>query len=156
MMIGAASVGKTAYWLYPNFEYACASGMSFMTTTDTKGDLMRNYGNNLLHLVNKYVYLYVSTGELQYKVKTEKYFKIISKTIILSGMEFCDSLLVSGTKSKLGRSVLAVRAKDRHGFINVQIDGKACYRRLGEERIHQDRATIPQKRGKKLVALHDT
>ena len=43
MMIGAAGVGKTAYWLYPNIEYACATGMSFMTT-DTKGDIMRNYG----------------------------------------------------------------------------------------------------------------
>ena len=42
MMIGAAGVGKTAYWLYPNIEYACATGMSFMTT-DTKGDIMRNY-----------------------------------------------------------------------------------------------------------------
>ena len=110
MMIGAAGIGKTAYWLYPNLEYACASGMSFMTT-DTKGDLMRNYGNiaqnsygykisvidlrnpmhshgnNLLHLVNKYMDLYTSTGELQYKAKAEKYAKIISKTIILSGME---------------------------------------------------------------------
>ena len=28
MMIGAAGVGKTAFWLYPNIEYACASGMS--------------------------------------------------------------------------------------------------------------------------------
>ena len=42
MMIGAAGVGKTAYWLYPCIEYACASGMSFLTT-DTKGDVMRNY-----------------------------------------------------------------------------------------------------------------
>ena len=25
MMIGAAGVGKTAFWLYPNIEYACAS-----------------------------------------------------------------------------------------------------------------------------------
>ena len=110
MMIGAAGVGKTAYWLYPNIEYACATGMSFMTT-DTKGDIMRNYGliaekyygykisvidlrnpmrshgNNLLHLVNKYMDLFASTGELQYKAKAEKYAKIISKTIILSGME---------------------------------------------------------------------
>ena len=44
MMIGAAGVGKTAYWLYPNIEYACASGMSFLST-DTKGDIMRNYGS---------------------------------------------------------------------------------------------------------------
>lgn len=80
-------------------------------TTDTKGDIMRNYGliaekyygykisvidlrnpmrshgNNLLHLVNKYMDLFASTEELQYKAKAEKYAKIISKTIILSGME---------------------------------------------------------------------
>ena len=110
MMIGAAGVGKTAFWLYPNIEYACATGMSFMTT-DTKGDIMRNYGsiaekyygyrisvidlrnpmrshgNNLLHLVNKYMDLYAETNEVQYKAKAEKYAKIISKTIILSGME---------------------------------------------------------------------
>ena len=44
MMIGAAGVGKTACFLYPNLEYACASGMSFLST-DTKGDLARNYGD---------------------------------------------------------------------------------------------------------------
>ena len=110
MMIGAAGVGKTAYWLYPNIEYACASGMSFLST-DTKGDIMRNYGsiaskyygynisvidlrnpmrshgNNILHLVNKYMDLYSGTNEVQYKAKAEKYAKIIAKTIILSGME---------------------------------------------------------------------
>ena len=48
---------------------------------------MRSHGNNLLHLVNKYMDLFASTGELQYKAKAEKYAKIISKTIILSGME---------------------------------------------------------------------
>ena len=41
-MIGATSVGKTAYFLYPNIEFACASGMSFLLT-DTKGDIARNY-----------------------------------------------------------------------------------------------------------------
>ena len=111
MMIGAAGVGKTAYWLYPNIEYACASGMSFMST-DTKGDIMRNYGsiaskyygynisvidlrnpmrshgNNLLHLVNKYMDLYAEHPEtIAYKAKAEKYAKIIAKTIILSGMD---------------------------------------------------------------------
>lgn len=111
MMIGAAGVGKTAFWLYPNIEYACASGMSFMST-DTKGDIMRNYGsiaskyygynisvidlrnpmrshgNNLLHLVNKYMDLYAEHPDtLAYKAKAEKYAKIISKTIILSGMD---------------------------------------------------------------------
>ena len=108
LMIGAAGVGKTAYWLYPCIEYACASGMSFLST-DTKGDIMRNYGNiakdygyhisvidlrnptrsngnNLLHLVNKYMDLYLDDPEqLVYKAKAEKYAKIIAKTIILSG-----------------------------------------------------------------------
>ena len=30
LMIGASGVGKTAYFLYPNLEYACASGMSWL------------------------------------------------------------------------------------------------------------------------------
>lgn len=110
LMIGAAGVGKTAYWLYPCIEYACASGMSFLST-DTKGDIVRNYGtiardsygykvsvidlrnptrshgNNLLHLVNHYMDLYKEQPELIYKSRAEKYAKIIAKTIILSGMD---------------------------------------------------------------------
>ena len=43
LMIGASGIGKTAFFLYPNLEYACASGMSFLAL-DTKGDLARNYG----------------------------------------------------------------------------------------------------------------
>lgn len=111
LMIGAAGVGKTAYWLYPCIEYACATGMSFLST-DTKGDIVRNYGtiaekyydykisvidlrnptrshgNNLLHLVNKYMDLYkANTKQIVYKARAEKYAKIISKTIILSGMD---------------------------------------------------------------------
>ena len=108
LMIGAAGCGKTAYWLYPNLEYACAAGMSFLTT-DTKGDLYRNYGNiakqyygydvaiidlrnptksdgnNLLHLVNKYMDEYKSHPEnIALKAKAEKYAKIIGKTLIFS------------------------------------------------------------------------
>ena len=110
LMIGAAGVGKTAFWLYPCIEYACASGMSFLST-DTKGDVMRNYGNiakdyghkvsvidlrnptrsngnNILYLVNKYTDLYAKhPDQIVYKAKAEKYAKIISKTIILSGMD---------------------------------------------------------------------
>ena len=111
LMIGAAGVGKTAFWLYPCIEYACASGMSFMST-DTKGDVMRNYGtiaknyygynvsvidlrnptrsngNNLLYLVNRYMDLYkANPDQLVYKAKSEKYAKIIAKTIILSGSD---------------------------------------------------------------------
>ena len=109
LMIGAAGVGKTAYFLYPNLEYACASGMSFITT-DTKGDLNRNYGNiakehygyqvsvidlrnptrsdgnNMLHLVNKYMDEYLKNPDkLSLKARAEKYAKIIAKTIVNSG-----------------------------------------------------------------------
>ena len=109
MMIGAAGVGKTAYFLYPNLEFACASGMSFLST-DTKGDVARNYGtiaskyygynvsvldlrnptrsneNNMLHLVNKYMDVYLKDkNDLSAKAKAEKYAKITAKTIISIG-----------------------------------------------------------------------
>lgn len=110
LMIGAAGVGKTAFWLYPCIEYACASGMSFLST-DTKGDVLRNYGtiaegygyhvsvidlrtptrsngNNILHLVNKYMDLASEhPDQLEYQARAEKYAKMIANTIILSGME---------------------------------------------------------------------
>lgn len=41
LMIGASGVGKTAYFLYPNLEYACASGMSFLSL-DSKGGATRS------------------------------------------------------------------------------------------------------------------
>lgn len=109
LMIGAAGVGKTAFFLYPNIEFACASGMSFLQT-DTKGDVARNYGNiakncygynvsvldlrnptrsdenNILHLVNKYMDLYLQdNSNLSAKAKAEKYAKITAKTIINIG-----------------------------------------------------------------------
>ena len=106
LMIGAAGVGKTAHFLYPNIEYACACGMSFLTT-DTKGDLYRNYagiaqkyygyhtavidlrnptrsdGDNMLHLVNKYMDQYLADHtNLSAKAKAEKYAKILAKSIV--------------------------------------------------------------------------
>lgn len=106
LMIGASGVGKTAFFLYTNMEFACASGISFLAT-DTKGDLFRNYGtiakeyygynvavidlrnptrsdgNNMLHLVNRYMDIYLANPEnISAKAKAEKYAKIISKTII--------------------------------------------------------------------------
>lgn len=109
LMIGAAGVGKTANFLYPCIEYACASGMSWLCT-DTKGDLYRNYagiaqkyygyqisildlrnptssdGDNILGMVNKYMDMYLADPEnLAYKAKAEKYAKITAKTIISSG-----------------------------------------------------------------------
>ena len=48
----------------------------------------KSNGNNLLNLVNKYMDLYKEyPNQLAYKAKAEKYAKIISKTIILSGAE---------------------------------------------------------------------
>ncbi len=105
LMIGASGVGKTANFLYPNIEYCCAAGMSFITT-DSKGDLYRNTatiaekyygykiavidlrnptrssGYNMLYLVNKYMDMYKDSGILEYKAKAEKFAKITSKTII--------------------------------------------------------------------------
>ena len=106
LMIGASGIGKTAYFLYPNLEYACASGMSFLAL-DTKGDLARNYGAvakhhygydvavidlrnptrsdgyNLLTLINTYMDKARSDpGNLAFRAKAEKYAKILAKTII--------------------------------------------------------------------------
>ena len=109
LMIGAAGVGKTAYFLYPNLELACASGMSFIST-DTKGDIARNYGriakdsygynvsvldlrnptrsdeDNILYLVNMYMDKYLDNkSDIASKAKAEKYAKITAKTIINIG-----------------------------------------------------------------------
>ena len=113
LMIGASGIGKTANFLYPNIEYAFASGMSFLTT-DTKGDLYRNTGTigekyygyeikvidlrnplessryNMLYLVNKYMHLYKKTGDVKYQAKAEKYAKITSKTIVMAGADSSD------------------------------------------------------------------
>jgi len=111
LMIGASGVGKTAHYLYPNLEYACASGVSFLTT-DTKGDVYRNYGAiakeyygyhvavidlrnptksdgaNMLSLISKYADAYHKDPEnLKAKAKMEKYAKICAKTIIQAGGE---------------------------------------------------------------------
>ena len=106
LMIGASGVGKTAFFLYPNLEFACASGMSFLAL-DTKGDLSRNYrtiarkyygykvsvidlrnptcsdGYNLLALINRYIDTSKEDPtDLASKAKAEKYAKILAKTII--------------------------------------------------------------------------
>lgn len=107
LMIGASGVGKTANFLYPNIEYCCAAGMSFVTT-DSKSDLFRNTatiaekyygykvsvidlrnptrssGYNMLYLVNKYMDQYKKEGKLEYKAKAEKFAKITAKTINIS------------------------------------------------------------------------
>ena len=106
LMIGASGIGKTAFFLYPNLEYACASGMSWLAL-DSKGDLARNYGtiakncygyhvsvidlrnptrsdgNNLLTLVNRYMDIARKEPKnLAARAKAEKYAKILAKTIV--------------------------------------------------------------------------
>lgn len=106
LMIGASGIGKTAYFLYPNLEYACASGMSFLAL-DTKGDLARNYGAvatkyygyqvavidlrnptrsdgyNLLTLINHYMDVCREhPSNIAARAKAEKYAKILAKTIV--------------------------------------------------------------------------
>ena len=106
LMIGASGIGKTAFFLYPNLEYACASGMSWLAL-DSKGDLARNYGtiakncygynvsvidlrnptrsdgNNLLTLVNRYMDIARKDPKnLTARAKAEKYAKILAKTIV--------------------------------------------------------------------------
>ena len=105
LMIGASGIGKTAFFLYPNLEYACACGMSFLAL-DTKGDLARNYGAvaaryygyhvsvvdlrnptrsdgyNMLTLINRYMDMARKTGNLAARAKAEKYAKILAKTVV--------------------------------------------------------------------------
>ena len=108
LMIGASGVGKTAFFLYPNLEYACACGMSYLAL-DTKGDLARNYGAiasryygyrvsvidlrnptrsdgfNFLTLMNHYMDIArADPSNLAARAKAEKYAKILAKTIIQS------------------------------------------------------------------------
>ena len=68
LMIGASGVGKTAYFLYPNLEYACASGMSFFAS-DTKGDLARNYGA----VAQKYYGYHVTVIDLRNPTRSDGY-----------------------------------------------------------------------------------
>ena len=109
LMIGASGVGKTAFFLYPNLEFACASGMSYLAL-DTKGDLARNYGtiakkyygyhvsvidlrnptrsdgSNLLTLINRYMDIARKHPDnLAARAKAEKYAKILAKTIVNPG-----------------------------------------------------------------------
>ncbi len=113
MMIASPGGGKTAYFLYPNIEYAMACGISFVTL-DTKGDLYRNmatigeryYGYrtvvydfrkpmesdtyNLMSLVNKYMDRYRNTGSVDDKARAEKQARMVAKSIITGGVDMAN------------------------------------------------------------------
>lgn len=116
MIVASSGAGKSAFWLYPNMEYALACGQSFVVT-DTKGDNARKYAYiaqhdygynarsldlrnvmrscrfNLLSMTNKYSDLYKKCADkrcekaLRYAAKREMYAKITAQTIIKLGNE---------------------------------------------------------------------
>lgn len=177
LMIGASGVGKTAYFLYPNLEYACASGMSFLTT-DTKGDLYRNYGaiardyygyevavidlrnptrsdgNNLLHLVNTYMDEYLADeNNISAKAKAEKYAKIISKTIInVSGENYGQNQFFYDAAEGVLSSVILLIAEYLHP---TEIDGKKvdCRHIISVFKLIQDLLAPSKVKGKSQFQL---
>jgi type IV secretion system protein VirD4 len=151
MVTAASGAGKTAYFLYPNIEYACASGMSFLCT-DTKGDLYRNYAgiardcygyniaildlrnptrsdsNNLLNLINKYMDIYKADHtNLAAKAKAEKYAKILAKTLINTGDgNYGQNQFFYDAAEGLLTSILLLVAE----FITDEdAEGNPCYKR---------------------------
>lgn len=105
MFVAAPSGGKTTSIEYPNIEYSAAVG-SPIFVTDTKGDPSQMYGRilqdkyhfttyvidmrnpsrsdgyNLLTLTNKYIDMYNSTGNIEYKGRAEMYAKNVGKSVI--------------------------------------------------------------------------
>lgn len=104
MMVAGPGGGKTTTFMYPNIEYALACGLSFVCT-DSKGDILRMYGklcelyghtcvninfrfpttsdsNNFLTLVNKYIDLWKSDGNITHKSRAERYAKSLARQII--------------------------------------------------------------------------
>ncbi|WP_312699267.1 VirD4-like conjugal transfer protein, CD1115 family [Sedimentibacter sp.] len=177
MMIGASGVGKTAFFLYPNLEYACASGMSFLTT-DTKGDLYRNYGtiahdyygynvavidlrnptrsdgNNMLHLVNTYMDQYLADeNNLAAKAKAEKYAKIIAKTIInASGENYGQNQFFYDAAEGLLSSVILLLAEY---MPPTEVDGKKvdCRHIISVFKLVQDLLAPSKIKGKSQFQL---
>ena len=177
LMIGASGVGKTAFFLYPNLEYACASGMSFLTT-DTKGDLYRNYGaiahehysyhvavidlrnptrsdgNNMLQLVNTYMDAYLADkNNLVAKAKAEKYAKIISKTIInASGENYGQNQFFYDAAEGLLSSIILLIAEY---LPPTKVDGKKvdCRHIISVFKLVQDLLAPSKVKGKSQFQL---
>ena len=113
MLVASSGAGKSAFFLYPNIEFALATGQSILVT-DTKGDNVDRYapiaesygykvlnfhlGNplqaccwNMLAMTNKYTDLYKACADkksetaVRYAAKAEAYAKICADTIIKQG-----------------------------------------------------------------------
>ena len=135
-------------------------------STDTKGDIMRNYGqiakdygyhvsvidlrnptksngNNLLHPVNKYMDLYKSILTSWCIRRGEKYAKIISKTIILSGMDAAsfgqNAYFYDAAEGLLTATILLVaefRKPEQRHIVSVLKSFRSCWHlRARKEKI---------------------
>lgn len=167
LMIGASGVGKTAYFLYPNLEYACASGMSYLAL-DTKGDLARNYGSiaskyygyqvsvidlrnptrsdgfNFLTLVNQYMdKVREKPTDLASRAKAEKYAKILAKTIINPGgdtSQYGENAFFYDSAEGLLAAVVLLLAE----FVPPEKDGTEKRHIVSAFKLVQDMLAVPK------------
>ena len=151
--------------------------MSFLTT-DTKGDLYRNYGaiardyygyrvavidlrnptrsdgNNMLHLVNTYMDQYLADeNNLVSKAKAEKYVKIISKTIInASGENYGQNQFFYDAAEGLLSSVILLIAEY---LPPTEVDGKKvdCRHIISVFKLVQDLLSPSKVKGKSQFQL---
>ena len=170
LMIGASGVGKTAFFLYPNLEYACACGMSYLAL-DTKGDLARNYGCiaskyygyqvtvidlrnptcsdgfNFMTLVNHYMDREKrDPNDLTAKAKAENYAKILAKTIVSpeGSSQYGDNAFFYESAEGVLASVVMLLAE----FILPEKDGTEKRHIVSAFKLVQDLLAVPKSRGK--------
>ena len=165
LMIGASGVGKTAFFLYPNLEYACACGMSYLAL-DTKGDLARNYGCiaskyygyqvtvidlrnptcsdgfNFMTLVNHYMdRAKRDPNDLTAKAKAENYAKILAKTIISpeGSSQYGDNAFFYGSAEGVLAAIVMLLAE----FILPEKDGTEKRHIVSAFKLVQDLLAAP-------------
>ena len=170
LMIGASGVGKTAFFLYPNLEYACACGMSYLAL-DTKGDLARNYGCiaskyygyqvtvidlrnptcsdgfNFMTLVNHYMdRAKRDPNDLTAKAKAENYAKILAKTIISpeGSSQYGDNAFFYESAEGVLAAIVMLLAE----FILPEKDGTEKRHIVSAFKLVQDLLAVPKSRGK--------
>ena len=165
LMIGASGVGKTAFFLCPNLEYACACGMSYLAL-DTKGDLARNYGCiaskyygyqvtvidlrnptcsdgfNFMTLVNYYMdRAKRDPNDLTAKAKAENYAKILAKTIVSpeGSSQYGDNAFFYESAEGVLASVVMLLAE----FILLEKDGTEKRHIVSAFKLVQDLLAAP-------------
>lgn len=170
LMIGASGVGKTAFFLYPNLEYTCACGMSYLAL-DTKGDLARNYGCiaskyygyqvtvidlrnptcsdgfNFMTLVNHYMdRAKRDPNDLTAKAKAENYAKILAKTIISpeGSSQYGDNAFFYESAEGVLAAIVMLLAE----FILPEKDGTEKRHIVSAFKLVQDLLAVPKSRGK--------